>query len=205
MRTFSTKILILNLFICVASFPALSHANKNGYIKYTKEYSIEEAYAFFDKKRTPFKTDVSRLSKEEKRYLDHLFFVTDLALKARVNMMQYYFSGTHKKHIGTYNEKINEILGTFTMIESPSEDVKEVEEFIVGAIRDQQEFLNEWANSNGAAFHKIKGNHKDHLLVQSSHMKIQRAYTNLMLIYPDEHEYNHQAFYDHLSALDFIN
>ena len=206
MRAFYSVALILTVLAFFTSFSSPSQANNDDdYIKFTREYSVEESYAFFDLQRTPFKKDISKLSEKDKRYLDHLFFVTDMTLKARVNMMQYYFAGTHKKHIGTYNKKINELLGSFSMIEAPSHDMKMVEKQLIESITVQQEFMNEWAQARGPAFQRLKHDYASHFLVQASHLKIQRAYTNLRLIYPDEDEYNLQAFKDHLSALDMIN
>jgi hypothetical protein len=49
----------------------------------------------------------------------------------------------------------------------------------------------------------MRNKYNKHLLVQASHIKLQRVYTQLMLIYPNEAPDNHKAFFSHLAALDF--
>lgn len=198
---FIRKIAVVSCMM-ISLLPAAGMAGSE--VKYTKEYSVEEAYAFFGHERTKYDVKLTKLAPQDAKYLDHLFFVTDKAMQARVNMMQYYFSGTDKKHIRDYDEKIESLLSSFDMVTPPSEDVKKAQDMIIDAIRDHQEFFKEWSSLKGNAYRQMKKNYTKHILVEASHIKLQRAYTQLMLVYPDEDKYNLQAFYNHLCALDFI-
>lgn len=221
-KTKTFKIGFLFVFACllgiILSNPAQAAKDKKKaqnekeeeYLRHPKEYTVEESYEFFSRQRTPFDPKKSKLSPAESKYLDHFFFVTDLAFKARVNMMQYFFTGktAHKKHLPEYIKKIDDLIQSFGLIETPSEnmkseDMKNVEELLVQALEEQKDFFKEWSTLKGAAFIRMRDNYEEHLLVQSSHMKLQRVYTQLMLIYPDEDPYNHKAFFNHLAALDF--
>ncbi len=195
-----------SLFLCfmlLYSGGAVS-ANTDDYVKHTKNYSIKEAYDFFGKERTPFDAKKSNLPAKDVKYLRHLFFVTDLAFRARVNMMQYFFSGTYKDHIDDYNEEVDNIIGSFSLINAPSVEMGEVEKMLIRAIRDQQDFFKEWAALNNSQYALWQTTYKDHLLVKASHIKLKRAYDMLINNYPNESEYNQKAFHDHLSALDFF-
>lgn len=185
------------------------HAAKKGqgeYQKHPEGYSIKEAYKFFKRERTPFDPKKSKLPENDVKYLDHFFFVTDMALLERVDIMQYFFvvgNNVPKKYMPDYIQKIDDLIKSFEMIEAPSEDMKEVEKLLVLALEEQRDFFKEWSNLRGTAFTKMREKYSKHLLVQSSHTKLQRVYTQLMLIYPDEDPYNHKAFSNHLAALDF--
>lgn len=176
------------------------------YMKHPKEFTVEEAYEFFDRERTPYDKTQSPIPENEAAYLDHFFYVSDMAMQARVNMMQYYFAGTsaHKKQLPNYLKVIEEIGESFRISRAPTADLKQVEDLFLAALGEQRDFFIQWSNARGPAFTSLRKNFQNHELVQSSHFKLQRAYTQLMLIYPNETAHNQKAFYDHLCALDFI-
>lgn len=194
---------IVMLFSWLPSVPA--HA-EGDYIKHPKEYSVEEAYAFFGHERVAYNPSASPIPENEKRYLEHLFYVADMATQARVNMMQYYFAGTqaHKKQLPNYLKIMEEIKESFTFARAPTKDLREVEELFLLALAEQRDFFIYWSKAQGPNFISLRKKFKNHELVQSSHIKLQRIYTQLMLIYPDETPHNQKAFYSHLCALDFI-
>lgn len=189
------------------SSPALAaEKQQEEYLKHPKIYTVEEAYEFFGRERTKFSPEKSKLPPRDVKYMDHLFFVTDMALVARVNIMQYFFvigNKAPKKYMPAYLEEMDNLIRSFTMIEAPSEDMKQVEKLLILALEEQRDFFKEWAELKGVAFMNLRNKYKKNLLVQASHIKLQRVYTQLMLIYPNEAPYNHKAFFNHLAALDF--
>ncbi len=208
MNHFARTVLVIFFVGLSVSFSAPATAqdkDEEEYLKHPKEYTIQESYDFFSRERTKFAPEKSKLTPQDVKYLEHLFFVTDLAFKARVNMMQYFFTGmkAHKKYLPEYVKKIEEVIQSFSLIEAPSEEIKKVQEILVQALEEQRDFFKEWSDLKGGTFVRMRDKYKDQFLVQSSHMKLQKVYTELMLIYPDEDPYNHKAFYNHLAALDF--
>ncbi len=191
------------------SFPnAQAHGKRSSQppAQYTKLYTVEEAYAFFNHERTPFDPKKSKLTQYEVAYLEHYFELTDRAMELRTNMMQYYFAGTqaHKKQLAAYITEIEKVIDGFAFVRAPTKDLKDIENLTALAIGEQRDFFRAWSSANGRDFLKLRKTYNQHELVQSSHLKLQSAYTQLMLIFPHEDDYNQKAFYNHLCALDFI-
>ncbi len=197
-------ILALSFFIAVPKNPA--QAKNNQPITHTKLYTVEEAYEFFNRERTPFDPKRSKLSEYEIAYLEHYFSLTDRAMELRTNMMQYYFAGTraHKKQLAAYITEIEKVIDAFPFVRAPTKELKEIENLTALAIGEQRDFFRAWSSANGRDFLKWRKKYMEHELVLSSHSKLQSAYTQLMLLFPHEDPYNQKAFYNHLCALDFI-
>lgn len=208
MHVCAKSCLLAFLLVLCAAFAPLraASAQDSYYMKHPKEFTVEEAYEFFDRERTPYDKSQSPIPENEARYLDHLFYVSDMATQARVNMMQHYFAGTtaHKKQLPNYLKIIEEIIESFALSRAPTEDLKQVETLFLSALSEQRDFFVHWSKTKGNAFTDLRKNFHKNERVQSSHFKLQRAYTQLMLIYPNETPHNQKAFYDHLCALDFI-
>lgn len=194
----------LIFFMAFQKTPA--EAKNNDPIKYTKLYTVEEAYEFFNRERTPFDPQKSKLSKYEIAYLEHYFSLTDRAMQLRTNMMQYYFVGprAQKKQLASYITEIEEVIDAFPFVRAPTKELKEIENMTTLAIGDQRDFFRAWSTSNPREYIKLRKSFVSHELVIASHSKLQTAYSRLMLLFPDEDPYNQKAFYNHLSALDFI-
>ena len=92
----------------------------------------------------------------------------------------------------------------FAFVRAPTKDLKDIENLTALAIGEQRDFFRAWSSANGRDFLKLRKTYNQHELIQSSHLKLQSAYTQLMLIFPHEDDYNQKAFYNHLCALDFI-
>ena len=160
----------------------------------------------FNHERTPFDPKKSKLTQYEVAYLEHYFELTDRAMELRTNMMQYYFAGTqaHKKQLAAYITEIEKVIDGFAFVRAPTKDLKDIENLTALAIGEQRDFFRAWSSANGRDFLKLRKTYNQHELIQSSHLKLQSAYTQLMLIFPHEDDYNQKAFYNHLCALDFI-
>ncbi|MCB9977329.1 MAG: hypothetical protein H6858_07010 [Rhodospirillales bacterium] len=197
-------VIFLLLFLLICADPA--YAGGKQAVNYTKTYSIEESYAFFNHERTPFDTKISKLSPYDVAYLKHYFSLTDQAFQLRTNMMQYFYvnSQSYKKQIRNYVDKINEVLDNFILVRAPTKELKDIEKLTMLAIAEQRDFFIEWSQANGREVLTLREGYKYNKRVISSHLKLQKAYTELMLLFKDEDPYNHKAFYDHLCALDFI-
>ncbi len=170
-----------------------------------KEMTVEEAYAAVNHQRTQFKKVYAKMSQEEARYLEHLFFVTDLALRERMIMMRHFAQKRDEDYIEKYNAEIDNLLESFKLVSAPSPVLENVEDLVTDAIKEQKRFFEQWAGTKGTKFYSSwYHSHAFHPLVQSSHGKLLRAYSLLVKDYKSEGMDNKQAFYDHLCALDFI-
>lgn len=197
-------VLFAVLLFCALIAPAA--AEEEYYMKHPKNFTVEEAYAFFDRARTPYDKGISPLPENEAAYLEHLFYTSDMATQARVNMMQYYFAGTqaHKKYLPDYLKIMEEIIESFTLTRAPTEELKKIEELYLIALGEQRDFFIKWSSMRGSMFLRMRSQYPKDEFVESSHKKLQRVYMQLMLLYPTEDIKNQEAFYNHIAALDFI-
>ena len=170
-----------------------------------EDMTVSQAYQALPHQRTQFSVSYAKMSKKESRYLDHLFFVTDLAFRERMMMMHAFRAGTGAAYIKVYNTEISNLLGSFEFIDPPTELLEQVENLVVGSINEQREFFNIWDNARGTEkYKKFQKNVASHKYVQSSHQKLIQAYSTLQQTYTQEMPHNQQSFYDHLCALDFL-
>lgn len=167
--------------------------------------TIEQAYLAIPHKRTQFDLKQSTLPDAEKAYLDHFFFVTDLALQKRMMMLHYFKKEQEQFYLKTYNTEIGNMIATFNLIPPPTEQLKKATDTLKTALRQQQKFFNDWADAKDTdKYRRLQKNYKSELMVISSHNSIMSIYTLLSETYPEEAEHNKKAFYDHLYALDLI-
>lgn len=190
-------ILMLLVLLVIPSGVAMAQAEK--------EMTIDEAYKAIPKERTPYNKKETQISEAEAKYLDHLFFVTDVAMQKRMMMLRHFSEGRHRFYLKTYNIELGTLLGGFDLIDAPSPSLQKAEDLIVLAIRQQQQFFNEWAALEGTPeYESTKQGYVKHMLVQISHQNLLAAYNVLMKLYPNETDHNKKSFYTHLCALDFI-
>lgn len=169
------------------------------------EMSVENAYKRLGHQQTPFKKSQARMTNAEKNYLDHLFFVTDLAFSERMTMLNYFNQGKDAAYIDKYNEEIKNLLASFELVKAPNRNLEQIEDIIIDAIKDQKNFFNVWHEYAGTpTYGNLQKNYAQNPYVQSSHKKLIKAYMLLKQAYPNEGQHNQKAFYDHLCALDFI-
>lgn len=170
-----------------------------------QDMTLDEAYMqVHNKQRKPFNPQQTQISVEEAKYLDHYFYVADLAMRARVMTLRHFYGQARAMDVGRYNAEIEEMIATFDMIDTPSK-LRKPESLLIQAIRDQQDFFNEWRAAEGTPkFEQLKNNYRSHPKVASSHRLLIMAYSMLKQQYPRETTANQQSFYDHLCALDFI-
>ncbi len=167
--------------------------------------TVEQAYKLQKHQQTTFDKSVSTLSEEDAKYLDHLFFVTDMAFRERMTMLAYFRAHKADKYIEKYNEQISALLGSFDMIKAPNKTLALVEDEVKNAIKEQRAFFYEWhATRDVKYYNALSKNPGANQRVQSAHRKLINAYGLLKKQYPREVAHNQQAFYDHLCALDFI-
>ena len=169
------------------------------------EMTIEEAYRAMNHKRTPFDKTKSNLKPAEVKYLDHLFFVTDLVFRERMIMLRHFHAGTDELYIMHYNGEIDNLLESFNLVSAPTADLEEVVEILIEAIRQQQEFFIDWNTAKGTPRYDALNKHYiSHTLIKQSHTKLLQVYGVLLKNYGHESTHNKQSFYDHLCVLDFI-
>lgn len=187
-------ILILILFICFGSMNVQA-----------EEMTISQAYRALPHQRTQFNASHAKMSAQESKYLDHLFFVTDLAFRERMVMLRAFHAGKDHRYIEAYNKEIGNLLGSFEFIEPPTRALGQVEKLITESVNEQREFFNIWYKARGTPHYKqLQQNIASHKYVQSSHRKLLQAYGVLKKNYSQEMPHNQQSFYDHLCALDFL-
>lgn len=171
---------------------------------YAQEMSIDDAYRAIPHKQTPYDLKQSRIKGADSKYLDHFFFASDMAMRARVMALRGFYGQSGSMSLERYNSEINDMVNSFSLIQTPRH-LKGVEDTLISAVRDQQVFFNEWAKTKGTRqYENLKRNYRSHPKVQSSHQKLIQAYYKLMAMYPREVQHNKTAFFDHLCALDFI-
>lgn len=161
----------------------------------TRVMTVGDAYRAIPHNRTPFDLTAARMEQEDVRYLDRLFALTDVALVERVQTQLWLQS--RGKH-GTLRENHPRILAHLNALDSPRR-LRSVHALIVEAIQEQHQYLTMWLASGRADYFSSGAP-----LIRSSHVKPIEAYSKLRALYPAEAERIHQAFYDHLCALDFI-
>ena len=198
-------LIVLAMFCCLAT-PRVSVAAEDYFLKRPKAFTVQEAYEFFGYERTPFSREESTMPEFEARYLEHLFRASDMAMQASVNMMQHFFAGRNlnKERLKEYLQTVENIRQSFALNRAPTKELRDVQELFLFALEDQRDFFIKWSMAYGPEYIKLRKTYEDHELVQSSHFRLQRVYTQLMLLYPEESPYNHKAFYSHLNAMDFI-
>lgn len=152
-------------------------------------------------KNARYDYSASTLDNAEKQYFDSFFILIDRATTLRVDLLQKMSNGT------TYN--FDEYYGMYQIVVSdmyslrPPQDMYQVQDLIVDALRDQWTFFEQWHAA--PSYEKtIYMNYGSHPYVRSSSRKLISAYNQMMRSYRHETSYNKQAFYAHLCALDFI-
>lgn len=175
------------------------------YQQHPEDYTVEQAYEFFGRERTPYDRGQSPIPELEARYLGRFFAAADAAMQARVNIMQHFFAGqSYKKYMPVYLKTMQEIEQEFFFERAPTKELKDIETLFLNALGEQRDFFIYWSKASGGAFTALRNDFTKNELVQSSHTKLLKVYTQLMILYPNETAYNQKAFYNHLCALDFI-
>lgn len=190
---------LLYMFCALILCPAAAHAQQ-------KEMSVGEAYKAIPHQRTQYDLKQSPLPQDTRKFLDHLFFVTDIALQKRMMMLLYFNRGQESFYLKTYDTEIGNLIGSFSLIETHDPAAQKIRDTIILALQQQRQFFDEWAQAKGTPkYDRIKnGGLVNQILVQSAHQNLVRAYMMLKQAYPGETGHNQQAFYDHLCALDFL-
>ncbi len=165
---------------------------------------IQQGYDSLGVNRTDFSTKNSKIEKQDAAYLDRLFAVTDEIMVVRLSALQQLYHNANVDTVKDYNRVVDDMLGRLSQSRAP-QHLAYVETTIISAIREQQQFLNQWASAKDTPeFDHIKNSYAAAPLVSSSHQKLLDAYGELMGIYAYENGHNKKAFYSHLCALDFI-
>lgn len=188
--------IILTLILCLCFGSVNAHA---------EDMTISQAYRALSHQRTQFNVSHAKMSAPETKYLEHLFFVTDLAFRERMVMLRAFHAGKDHRYIEIYNKEIGNLLGSFEFIDPPNRALEQVEKLVIESINEQRGFFNIWHKARGTPQYKNwQKNIASHKYVQSSHQKLIQAYGVLKQNYPKEMPHNQQSFYDHLCALDFL-
>jgi hypothetical protein len=156
--------------------------------------SVAAAYQAIPHQRTTFRPDIAAMPAGEVRYFERLFELTDIAMVERVQTLQWFQTRGAK---GAKAHNYEQILARFNALPTPSH-LAPVHGLIRQAITEQRQYFS--SVDNGRTF-RFDANAS---LVQNSHNKLVKAYKLLMVQFPNEHEHNRTAFFDHLCALDFI-
>ena len=157
--------------------------------------TVEEAYQTIPHERTLFDSSSSKMSQEEKEYLNTVFSLTDRALVVRVQTLQWLRSN---RQIKLDNEKYDKILSELKNLKAPNK-LEKFHQPIVRAIETHKLFFEKWSKRNWFNY-DIYGDEQ----VQSSSADLKQAYNILIGLYPIESEQNKKAFFDYLCALDFL-
>jgi len=172
---------------------------------YADEMSIEQAYRTMGKQRMKLDIRGSLINDNEIKYLDHMFFVIELAMRERVVMLKYITAGKSDKYIDKYNTEIDNLLISFDLIQAPTKGLKEAETMIIEIIEEQKKFFNDWHREQGTSYYlSLSDTYTSHRLVQSNHKKLLILHHLLLRLNSSDSSYNLKVLYNHLCALDFI-
>ncbi len=197
--------LILALF-CFSCFLSLTSIFSSSFSQETlvsnPSLSVDEAYRAIPHRQTLFDPKQARMTEKTKAFFEDLFHLTDQAMTHRVEALLWVQTqGQRGISYKTYEAKITPILQEIQALKPPGRLVR-LKKLIAEAIQEQKEYFNSW-NAGEYQGKKRRFNPR-HARVKSSHQKFTKAYQLLMQVYPSAGAYNRQAFFDHLSALDFL-
>lgn len=164
--------------------------------------SVDEAYRAIPHQKTDFDRSAAHMRSDEAAYLDTFFTLVNAAIVAKVQALQWLSSGGSTGSSYThYRATIDAILADFNQLSIPA-GLQDVQKQVVAAVQLHSGYFADWDEKSvrGERFHFSAA---DKRIVASSRLLIQ-SYNRLMKIYPNTSRNNHQAFYDHLCALDFI-
>lgn len=167
-------------------------------------FTIEDAYASVPKTRTPFLASRSSIEYEEASYLQELFEMTDIAVRARVMLQISLYEG---KELMSFDEYRNDMRPVYAFFEQtvPPKRLKSVSSQISQALQNQLVFFDEWRVYTTPENRRRYGQKmSSNSVVKKSSRGLISAYNELMQLYSDENTYIKGSFYNHLCALDFI-
>jgi len=148
--------------------------------------SVEEAYRLIPHQRTVFQPASAHMPASERAYLVAFFNAIDQAIVAKVSARRGTAVAEAYAPVWRAWEELN-----------PPTSLKATQDKVKAAIIDQQAFLLQIEKKQSSW-------NMSHSKVRSSSANLQRAYSDLMRLYPRENATNKQAFFDYLCALDFI-
>ena len=93
-------ILVFALTLYIGILPIMAQAS---------EMTVAEAYIAQNHQRTQFDQSRAKMNEADAKYLDHFFFVSDLAFRERMVMLRYFRAGQDDKYIATYNDEIGTV------------------------------------------------------------------------------------------------
>lgn len=156
--------------------------------------SVEDAYRAIPHHQTTFAPNRASMSTDERRFIESMFKLTDIAVAERVQSLHFFQTqgqqGSPPRNYPTLLARLNAL--------STPQALSEVKSLITSAVTEQQHYFLEADTGSKLDFDAHNP------LVQSSHRKLIAAYQLLMSRYPSEDAHNKKAFFDHLCALDFI-
>lgn len=156
---------------------------------------VAEAYRQIPHQRTVFDPKQSKATRDEADYLSALFALTDAAVAERVATQAKLRAG---EPLEPGSSNYEAILSGILALATPGR-LLPVEALIYQAIDEQRRYLEAWRASGRRDYFET-----DAELVRSAHKKLVGAREQLGTLFADEGLHNRQAFYDHLSALDFL-
>jgi len=152
---------------------------------------VEQAYRMIPHNRTVFLLYQSNLPAIDARQVARLLTLAEKAMVARVDAR---VNGAAKTG---YLSRIDDIMRQIDKLKVP-ERIAKARKHILSALQQHRKYF-ELENMSGSSAEAKRSQ-----LIQSSHRHLIAAYQQLMEAYPDETKHNRQAFFDYLSALDFI-
>lgn len=172
---------------------------------HAQEDNRKKPYEIISEKRVKFSKKTAKMSDAEKQYLYDLFYITDLAFRERMIMLDFFRKKQDSTYIDRYNASIDEFLQGFRIIEAPNRELGMLEMHLVNALEDQKLFFNEWHNAKGTKkYDDLLESFAGNVHVQNNHKRLVKAFNILKENYSRENKENLQAFRDHIRALDLI-
>jgi hypothetical protein len=128
-------------------------------------------------------------------YLSALFALTDAAVTERVATQVKLRAG---EPVGPGESNYDAILSGILALDTPGR-LLPVEALVYQAILEQRRYIDAWRAADRSDYFD-----PEDPLVVSAHKNLVGAHDRLGELFEEEGLHNHQAFHDHLSALDFI-
>ncbi len=178
--------------LLIANAAAESVATNNTTI--AMSMSVADAYRAIPHQQTTFAPDTASMPSDERRFVESLFKLTDIAVAERVQSLHYFQTRGQQ---GSAPRNYSTLVARLDALNAPG-SLTQVKTLVTSAITEQKQYFSTLDPKT-----KLKFNAHDPL-VQSSHRKLIAAYQLLMSEYPSEDAHNKKSFFDHLCALDFI-
>jgi hypothetical protein len=162
--------------------------------------TVEEAYASLEQQRTKFDARQATMSANEREYLVVVFAIFDAATIARVEAATLLGRGLSAvEHVAVLDQ-----LTRFACSFDAPPVLRPFHKHLIDALARQEKFFSDWQREGTAFAFTTPEMMRENEDLQTASRAIRRACNDLLTLYRDEGEQNHNAFMAYCAALDAL-